>query len=83
MSSFTDQEILEVWEKGHLVPAIDKGGVDWREDDFGNPICFDYYGNRNSMYGWEIDHIISFSDGGTDDIFNLRPLQWEANVKRN
>ncbi len=35
------------------------------------------YGNRDSQYGWEIDHINP--DGG-DGLSNLRPLQWANNV---
>ncbi|KUG25132.1 hypothetical protein ASZ90_005048 [hydrocarbon metagenome] len=35
------------------------------------------------MYGWEIDHIIPLSLGGTDDIANLQPLHWENNRKKS
>jgi len=40
----------------------------------------DDYGNRNSDYGWEIDHIDP--DGG-DDISNLQQLQWKNNVDKS
>ena len=36
--------------------------------------------HRGSIYGWEIDHIKPKKDGGSDDLSNLRPLQWEANL---
>lgn len=31
------------------------------------------HGNRESDYGWEIDHINSISNGGTDNSRNLQP----------
>ena len=69
-----------VWEKGHPIPG--RAPSKLRKDDYGNTIRNKDYGNRNSTFGWEIDHIVPKADGGTDDLSNLRPLQWEANVKR-
>ncbi|MFN9492952.1 MAG: HNH endonuclease signature motif containing protein [Sphingobacteriales bacterium] len=37
------------------------------------------YGNTNSRYGWEVDHIKPVSKDGKDDLQNLQPLQWENN----
>ena len=70
-----------VWQKAAVVFGRDPNT--WRRDDFGNLICFDEYGNRNSPFGWEFDHIVPVAAGGSDEIENLRPLQWESNVKRN
>jgi 5-methylcytosine-specific restriction endonuclease McrA len=37
---------------------------------------------QTSKYGWEIDHIKPVSKGGTDDLSNLQPLQWENNRRK-
>lgn len=37
------------------------------------------YGATDSEYGWEIDHVVPRSKGGTDLLGNLQPLQWENN----
>lgn len=77
--------IQGVWRKGRLVyyynsffqsyflldPSL------WRMDSFGNLIYYGAYGNRKSIYGWEIDHI---NPNGPDELWNLQPLQWYANV---
>lgn len=72
--------IRAVWEKGQRIPKRDPSV--WRRDKDGHMIKFDEYGNRNSAYGWEIDHIRLVSDEGTDELSNLRPLYWRTNAKR-
>lgn len=34
------------------------------------------YGDRNSEYGWEIDHEFPVSRGGSRKMKNWRPLHW-------
>jgi len=80
-SPYTPEEILTIWGKGQVV--LGREPSEWREDDFGNRIQFDKYGDRDSSFGWEVDHIISIKDGGSNLLSNLRPIQWETNVKRN
>lgn len=75
--SFDDETIQRVWEKGHTIPLYDQNV--YRKDDCEAWIRRGNYGNHNSTFGWEIDHIKPESEGGTDDISNLRPLQWENN----
>jgi hypothetical protein len=69
--------IQAVWEKGKIVPGYDSNDI--RKDQCEAWIIRDMYGNRNSSYGWEIDHLI----GNYDNLANLRPLQWENNDNRS
>lgn len=75
--AFTEDTIQRVWEKGTVVPGNNPHV--WRKDQCGAWIGRQFYGDRNSQYGWEIDHIDP--DGG-DGLANLRPLQWTNNAER-
>lgn len=76
-----DEDIVrKVWEKGQIVSGNDSQS--WRKDQCGAWIGWQFYGNRNSQYGWEIDHINPQSNGGGDELYNLRPLQWENNASK-
>jgi hypothetical protein len=80
------EELLEqyrqqrIWEKGR--PIWGKDPALWRSDDFGNLMYRWAYGKYWEPYGWEIDHVIPKSRGGTDDIANLRPVTCAANRSR-
>ena len=78
--SFSEYIIQKVWEKGETVPGNDPDL--WRRDQCAAWIGRAYYGNRNSQYGWEIDHIRPVSNGGNDELYNLRPLQWGNNAAK-
>lgn len=77
---FVSESVKKVWEKGRIIPTFSKDL--WRWDICGNVIFWPEYGNRQSSFGWEIDHIIPVEKGGTDDLINLQPLQWNCNVEK-
>ena len=76
---YDDYRKIYVWQKGLLIPGQDP--TLWRYDDYYMVIKWSDYGDRSSVYGWEIDHCIPSSFGGADDISNLRPLNWFNNAR--
>ena len=76
--AWSEETIQKVWEKGQTVERNDP--ANWRKDDCGAWMARSQYGNRDSQYGWEIDHI---SPGGSDAVSSLRPLQWQNNVDKS
>ena len=78
--SFSEYIVQKVWEKGEVVPGNDPNL--WRKDQCKAWIRRSHYGNRNSQYGWEIDHITPISEGGGDELLNPRRLQWQNNVSK-
>lgn len=63
--AFTEEQIQKVWEKAMVVRGNNSN--DYRKDECGAWIARKQYGNRNSSYGWEIDHIKPQSKGGGDE----------------
>jgi hypothetical protein len=75
---FDEWTIQRVWEKARVIPGIDP--VRRRMDCCGAYIDRSMYGESiPSGNGWEIDHVYPDSLGGSDDLANLQPLQWQNN----
>jgi hypothetical protein len=78
--SWTDLEIQSAWDKGEIVEKFNPHK--WRKDSCGAWISRDQHGNRESRYGWEIEPITPATQGGSNDLSNLRPLQWKNAASR-
>lgn len=89
MAQFTDELINKIWEKGRKDPKYHPDFV--RKDACGAWIIKDKYNDRDSIYGWEVDHIypesklkeLGVSQDLIDNIANLRPLNWKNNVSKS
>lgn len=80
-NSFELRLVLAVFQKGQVFEGYDPYKL--RIDQCRAIILLQDYGKLDSQYGWEIDHIYPVSRGGTDDLANLQPLQWQNNRRKS
>ena len=74
---FTEKTIQEVWNNAKEILNQNPSKV--RMDICNAIIWRNEYGNRNSEYGWEIDHIIPKAKGGGDYLENFQLLCGNCN----
>ena len=87
--AFSSQQIQEVWDRAIKVDGYDS--TRFRKDACGAWIIRDKYGDSDSIYGWQIDHIVprslleanGFSDEEIDNQLNLRALQHDNNASKS
>lgn len=77
---FDENVINRVWERARKVDNFSPD--QFRKDACGAWIIRNHYGQRNSIYGWEIDHVYPQALGGGDEEVNLRAMQWENNLAK-
>jgi hypothetical protein len=73
----TEELKLAVWRKGSVIPYFLPSVYRW--DAYGSIMQYSEHGNTNSERGWEIDHIRPLVKGGSAELINLEPLQWQNN----
>ncbi len=77
---FSDNDLALIWSKGNVESGYNADR--FRKDDYGRWMERGEYGNRQHKWGWEVDHIRRDRHGGSNQLSNLRPLNWESNVNR-
>jgi hypothetical protein len=75
---FSPDVVELVWRKAKAEPGYET----FRKDVCGASMARGAFG-KMTEYGWEIDHIVPVSHGGTDAPENLQPLHWENNRHKN
>lgn len=88
MCRYSNDLLNELWEKATPVDGYDSTLV--RKDPCGAWIQRDKYNDRDSDFGWEVDHVYPqalLKEKGADldeidNIANLRAFNWHNNVSK-
>lgn len=67
-----------VWEKGEPISGLNPS--QFRRDSYGRTMRWEDHGDKNSHFGWEIDHIVPRADGGRHELANVQPLHWRSHM---
>lgn len=89
MCRFNDQLLSQIWDRAQRVDGYDESK--FRKDACGAWIIRDQYGNPDSPFGWEVDHIYPESklrdknvpEDLIDNPLNLRPLNCKNNLSKS
>lgn len=87
--TWSEDQIQNVWDHAIAVDGYDMNR--FRKDACGAWIIRDKYGDKDSLYGWEIDHIVpqslleekGFNQNSIDNPLNLRALQHDNNASKS
>ena len=85
----TEEQIQDAWNRATVVEGFDKSR--YRKDACGAWIIRNKYGDTDSIYGWQVDHIVpqsllrekGISESMIDNSLNLRALQHENNDSKS
>lgn len=84
----TEELKKQVWNQAREAEGYDRQKV--RLDSCNAYMIYDDYG-KQSLYGWEIDHIcpvsmleeLGYSKDMIDNVQNLRPMNWRNNLSKS
>lgn len=80
----TEEIRRAIWEKGVIDDKYPSEKI--RKDACGAFIRYGDFGNRDSIFGWEVDHIYPASKlkegDDVDNPANLRPFHWKNNASK-
>jgi len=80
-SNYNDKDIKDkVWNKAKKING--KNPNLYRLDPYNTEVFFHSHG-KNSLKGWNIDHIKPISKNGSNDIINLQVLNSKINLKKS
>jgi HNH endonuclease len=82
LTNFSNKDMLKLaaWNKAQIDGQYDPKL--FRKDRFGNWIKWTEHGQQ-TLYGWEIDHVVPVSWGGRDHPQNVAATYWLANRKKS